>query len=48
VAIAKFKVKIFDTPLDLYTFVTADSGISKVTAIVSDSNGKYVLFYEIA
>jgi len=48
VALTKFNVKIFDTPMDLYTFVTTDTNLASVVSIVSDASGKYVLFYLVS
>ena len=44
-AIATFKVQIFDSAHDLQVFVTTDSAIATVVAIVADNSGKFVLFY---
>ena len=43
-ALAKFKVAFFDTPLELQAFVNTGD-VSSVISVVSDANGKYVLFY---
>lgn len=40
------KVKIFDSPNDLAAFCAAGgNNVTAVVSIVSDNNGKYVLFY---
>lgn len=44
-AVAKFKVKIFDDPQALYVFVQGDATCASVVSIVTDVSGKYVLFY---
>jgi hypothetical protein len=44
-AIAAFKVRIFDSHNDLKDFVTTDGTVNTVISIVTDNNGKYVLFY---
>jgi hypothetical protein len=44
-AVAKFKMKIFDDPLALAQFVATDSSVSSVISITTDLNNKYVLFY---
>lgn len=44
-AIAKFKVKIFDDPWSLTLFVTSDANVASVVSIQTDLNNKYVLFY---
>jgi hypothetical protein len=43
-AIAGFKHKIFDTTIDLQTYVTT-AAVTTVISIVTDNNGKYILFY---
>lgn len=43
-AIAGFKHKIFDDPVALAKFVTT-AAVTTVVSIVSDSSGKYILFY---
>lgn len=43
-AIAAFKCKIFDDPIQLRDFVIAS--VTTIHAIVTDNSGKYVLFYE--
>jgi hypothetical protein len=43
-AIAGFKVQIFDDPVALKEFVRTGA-VTTVAAIVCDNNGKYVLFY---
>lgn len=44
-AVAKFKCRIFDTPLALETFVKTDVNVASVVSIVTDNAGKLVLFY---
>jgi hypothetical protein len=44
-AIAKFKSKVFSDPQALYLFVSSDVTVASVISIVTDSSGKYVLFY---
>ncbi len=43
-ALAKFKTRMFDNALDLQTFVNTQD-VSQVISVVSDSSGKFVLFY---
>jgi hypothetical protein len=43
-AIAAFKVAIFDDPVALQKFVSTGA-VTTVTAIVCDNNGKYILYY---
>lgn len=48
-ALAKFRSKIFDNHVDLTKFVNQnDSVVNTITAIISDGNGKLILFYMIA
>jgi hypothetical protein len=47
-ALAKFRCKVFDSFLDLQNFVQTDTDLASVTSIVTDSSGKYVLFYLVA
>lgn len=45
-AIATFKMKYFNNPVDLQVFVSTDTGVTTITAIVYDTqSNKYVLFY---
>ncbi len=44
-AVAKFKMKIFDDPKALADFVATDSSVASVVSITTDLNNKYVLFY---
>lgn len=48
--LAKFRTKMFDTSLDLHTFVTQDdSPVNSITSIVFDgASGKFILFYMVA
>jgi hypothetical protein len=48
-ALAKFRVKVFASPLDLKAYVVADnSDVSTIVNIIHDSSGSYFLFYMIA
>jgi hypothetical protein len=44
-AVAKFKTKIFDNPVDLANFVATDATVASVVSVATDLNNKYVLFY---
>lgn len=44
-AVAKFKVKIFDDPQTLAVFVANDASVASVISVVTDASGKYLLFY---
>lgn len=47
-ALAKFKLRYFDSATDLQTFVSTDLTIVSVVSIVFDNSGKYVLFYMVS
>lgn len=45
-AVANFHYKIFNTALELHTFVTSDAACDTIVSIVFDvASSKYVLFY---
>jgi hypothetical protein len=45
-AVANFKTKVFDTAIDLANYVKDPTkDVSSVVSVVTDNNGKYVLFY---
>lgn len=44
-AIANFKMKIFDDPKALLDFALADSACDNIVAIICDNSGKYILYY---
>jgi hypothetical protein len=47
--LAKLRMSIFDDPVALHQFIVADnSPVLTVVEIVTDNNGKYILFYMIA
>lgn len=44
--LAKFKMKMFGSAIDLQKYVTdPSSDVLTITSIVFDDNGKYILFY---
>lgn len=44
-AIANFKMKIFDDPQSLMLFALSDATCDVIVAIITDNNGKYILFF---
>lgn len=44
-AVAKFKCRIFDTALALQQFVTSDVNVASVVSVVTNNEGKFILFY---
>lgn len=44
-AVAKFKSRIFDTSLALQQFVVTDTNVASVVSIVTNNEGKFILFY---
>ena len=44
-SVAKFKTRIFDTALALQQFVVTDASVASVVSIVTNNEGKFVLFY---
>jgi hypothetical protein len=48
-ALAKFRTKVFNSHIELYNYVVADnSDVNSVVSIITDNNGKYILFYMVA
>ncbi len=48
-ALAKLRIAMFDDPVSLYNFIIAnDSPVNSIVEIVTDNNGKYVLYYMVA
>ena len=44
-AVAKFKVKIFSSALELENFVKTDVTVASVITVATDNDGKLVLVY---
>lgn len=44
-AVSGFNSRVFDSPLALKTFVTADPSCAAIISIITDNSGKLVLFY---
>lgn len=44
-AVAKFKVRVFSSALELETFVKTDATVASVITVTSDNDGKLVLVY---
>jgi len=44
-AVTNFKTRIFSTALDLQKFVLTDPNVATIVAIVTNNEGKFIIFY---